>query len=271
MRRLFALGLCSLVLACSNDHGLDVDSGSQSPDTGPIGSEDGGVGVCPPDINPWNPMDPHSLCAPEGRRCTSGGSDVCGSFMSCSCESGHWNCAVAEADPVCWCGRQPAPGDRCSMEGMACGECCPTAGGTGWPAMSCVGGHWAPSACPDIVCPPVEAPSCAVDTHALLGTSCTTTDAECGDPCCGNAVVCQGGTWQPGPEADCFACTSYACGDGLCRADQTCVSDCGPTGTPMPRCAPRDASCHDCSCITTAAGQQCQMIDGHPYVTSFCF
>jgi hypothetical protein len=212
-------------------------------------------------------MDPHSVCSPEGATCTSGGSDQCGSFMSCTCNGGHWNCLVAEADPVCWCGRQPSPGDRCNTEGMTCGECCPTAGGTGWPAMNCVSGHWQPGVCTDLICPPIEIAECPADTHSVLGQACSPEGAQCGDACCDTAIVCEGGTWQNGPVADCFACTSYACGDGLCPSGQTCTSRCGPTDGIEFVCLPRDASCNDCSCIPLDSSQRCEMIDGHPHVS----
>jgi hypothetical protein len=97
-------------------------------------------------------------------------------------------------------------------------------------------------------------------------------NATCGDPCCADSMICNGGTWQRGPEADCFACTEYACGDGQCRADQTCTLSCGPTDGGQFSCVSRDPGCSDCSCIVLTASQRCEMIDGHPHVseTGFC-
>ncbi len=227
--------------------------------------------MCPPDINPWNPTDPHSACSPDGAMCSSGGTDVCGSAMSCRCESGHWNCAVAEPDPVCWCGRQPSAGDRCNMEGASCGECCPTPGGTGWPAMQCVSGHWTAATCPAIECAAV-ARECPADTAILLGTACPTTEgARCGDPCCSDSVTCFDGVWVRGPEADCALCSEYVCGAGHCRADQTCTSRCGPADGIEYFCAPQVSGCNACSCMPPSSISRCEMIDGHPHVSEIGF
>lgn len=266
----FASSLLLLVVGsgCSESHGVP----NTESDSGLIGDAivvlDGGppTGMCPSDINPWNPMDPHSQCTIEGATCTSGSSDACGSFMSCRCETGHWNCAVAEPDPVCWCGRQPAVGDRCSTDGMACGQCCPTPGGNGWPLMTCVAGHWQAAAC-TADCPAPPPFECPADTAPLVGASCWNEGAHCGDACCADSVTCTGGVWIRGPEADCFACTEYACGEGFCRADQTCRSQCGPTDGIEFLCDERDTTCNDCSCIPLTASQRCEMVDGHPHVS----
>jgi hypothetical protein len=270
-----SLSLLSLMASgCWDSHGRETatDAGS-FPDVIVIYDAGPPSGTCPPGINPWDPTSPGSVCSPNGATCTSGGTDSCSSFMSCTCESGHWNCLVAEADPVCWCGRQPSAGDRCNSEGMACGECCPTPGGTGWPAMSCVGGHWEPAPCPAIECPvfPTES-ECPANTHEQIGRSCSAEGASCGDACCDSAIVCEGGTWHAGPVADCFACTSYACGDGACPSNQTCIARCGPADGVDYFCAPREPGCNDCSCIPVEPGQQCEMIDGHPHLSStgFC-
>jgi hypothetical protein len=263
--------LVSLAAGCSDAHVRVGDDAGSVGDAAPL--IDAHVsGECPPGINPWNPSDPASACSPEGATCTSGSGDACGSFMSCTCEMGHWSCAVAEADPVCWCGRQPSEGDRCNTEGMSCGECCPTPGGTGWPAMQCMAGHWTAAACPAVVCPPIETPECPANTRPLIGTACTSEGQFCGDACCSDPITCTAGVWQMGPEADCFACLEYPCGDGACRTDQTCVSRCGPADGIEYVCAARDASCNDCSCIPITSAQRCEMIDGHPHVseTGFC-
>ena len=227
--------------------------------------------ACPTDFNPWDPTDPRSACSPEGSTCSSGGTDPCSSAMSCTCTSGHWNCAIAEADPVCWCGRQPSEGDRCVEEGASCGECCPTPGGTGWPAMQCAGGHWTAAACPPVVCPPLPAPECPAQALTLLGLACSVEGAQCGDPCCSDSTSCHGGVWIRGPEADCALCSEYACGPGLGRADQTCTSRCGPADGIEFVCAPRDPGCSDCSCVPVGPSQRCEMIDGHPNVVDVGF
>jgi hypothetical protein len=259
---LFATLCATSLLGCADAHETGTDSALS--DGGlPI---DGGPGMCPA-----SPVTPNTACSSEGLSCNYGGSDVCGSALSCTCRAGQWQCGIAEADPVCWCGRQPAIGDRCNGSVPSCGECCPTPGGTGWPAMVCVDGHWQPSACPPVVCPtvPVE---CPADTAAALGTACAQPGQTCGDACCDSAIVCEGGVWRPGPVADCFACTQYACGTGACPSSQTCLSRCGPADGIELVCVPRDGTCNDCGCIPLSPTQRCEMIDGHPHVseTGFC-
>jgi len=227
--------------------------------------------MCPPDVNPWNPDHPGNACSPEGATCNGGSSDECGGGLWCTCESGRWNCAVGEPDPVCWCGREPSEGDRCNDDGMTCGECCPTAGGTGWPAMQCVEGHWTSAACPEIVCPAV-AVACPVDTSTVLGRPCAIEEASCGDQCCSNAIVCQGGGWVEGIDADCLTCNSYACGGGLCSDDQYCNSYCGPDDGIDYDCQPLPPTdCHECGCLDLPPGHTCTMIDGHPHVRELGF
>jgi hypothetical protein len=261
--------LPAALLGCADSHGVVTDSGPLADAPFVVDAHVGGM--CPAGINPWNPSDPLSACSPEGSTCTSGSGDACGSFMSCTCEMGRWNCAVAEADPVCWCGRQPSEGDRCNEEGMSCGECCPTPGGTGWPAMQCSGGHWTAAACPATTCPPVMVPECPAATRALIGTACSFEGQDCGDPCCSSSITCSGGTWQVGPEADCFACLEYACGEGACRTDQTCTGRCGPADGVVYTCVDRDPSCDDCSCLPPSSLTTCEMIDGHPHVSEVGF
>jgi hypothetical protein len=227
--------------------------------------------MCPPDIDPWG--SPGTPCTTEGAHCSSGTSDACGSAMSCTCESGHWSCAVAEPDPVCWCGREPAAGDRCNEEGASCGECCPTLGGTGWAAMTCVSGHWQPAACPEIVCAPIVEP-CPADRAEALDTPCSVDGQICGNACCGSAFQCSGGAWVPGPDAacDCDPTSEYACGTGSCRRDQACTSQCGPTDGIQYTCTPQPDGCTSCDCTTVPDGFSCETRDGHVFLTmlSFC-
>lgn len=223
--------------------------------------------MCPSGLNPWDPTDPLRACAREGATCTSG-SDPCGSGMFCTCTSGLWECAVAEPDPVCWCGREPSEGDRCAEEGASCGECCPTPGGTGWPAMQCVGGHWTAAACPAVPCPRLD---CPADTRALLGRSCSSSAEMCGDPCCGSAVTCTEGVWAPGPDAECFACLQYPCGDGFCPDSDICTSRCGPADGIEFVCVPSPSGCADCGCLPLTSDQTCEMIDGHPHLSEVGF
>jgi|JI10StandDraft_1071094.scaffolds.fasta_scaffold180026_1 hypothetical protein len=227
-------------------------------------------GVCPAGLNPWDPSDPLRRCTVEGATCSSGTGDACGGGLFCTCHSGLYDCAVAEPDPVCWCGRQPSEGDRCNEEGASCGECCPTPGGTGWPAMQCVEGHWTSAPCPAIECPVFEI-ECPVDTSTLLGRSCGAEGVTCGDSCCSSAVSCTGGTWVRGPEADCALCSEYACGEGHCRWDQACGSRCGPDDGIQFYCAPLNEGCSDCSCLILDASQRCEMIDGHPHISELGF
>jgi hypothetical protein len=226
--------------------------------------------TCPPGINPWNPDDPANVCSPDGSTCNSGGGSECGGGMWCTCESGRWNCAVAEPDPVCWCGREPEVGDRCNEEGMMCGECCPTAGGTGWDAMTCVDGRWTTAACPEIVCPAV-AVSCPVDTAEVLGRTCSIEGAQCGDQCCSNHIICESGVWVEGIDADCLTCNSYECGGGLCNDEQYCNAFCGPADGIDYDCQPEPEDCDDCSCLGLPPSVSCTMIDGHPHVRELGF
>lgn len=227
--------------------------------------------TCPSGIDPWNPESPLNVCSPDGATCTSGGTDSCGAGMWCTCESGHWTCAIAEPDPVCWCGRQPSEGDRCNEEGASCGECCPTPGGTGWPAMTCEGGHWTAAACPAIECP--SAPiTCPADPAPLVGTACTSEGQSCGHSCCDGAVVCEGGVWRLGPIADCLWCPQYPCGSGACNIEtQYCHSTCGPTDGIEYLCEPIPAGCSSCDCIPLWDTQVCEMVDGHPVVRDLGF
>lgn len=226
--------------------------------------------ACPPDLNPWDPRDPRGACGVEGAECSSGGPDACGSAMFCTCTRGRWSCAVAEPDPVCWCGREPSEGDRCSEEGATCGECCPTPGGTGWAPMQCVGGHWTAAGCPAIVCPPVEASRCPADTAAALGDPCAPEGASCGHACCDDAIVCEGGAWRPGPVADCAYCPAFECGDGACHGAQLCHHGCGPDDGPVFTCDPLPDDCESCDCVPLWGTQRCETIDGHPHVYDLC-
>lgn len=268
---LFSFALSALcVVGCADSHGVPQGDASLLPRDGSIflpdaPLPDAGNRSCPADFNPW---DPNATCSVEGAHCESGGTDVCSSFISCDCRAGRWQCAVAEADPVCWCGRQPNVGDRCSTEGMSCGECCPTPGS--WGALVCVDGHWAASACPPVVCPAILE-ECPVDTASVLGTSCSSEGQQCGDSCCGTPIVCQGGAWRPGPIADCATCNQYACGEGFCRGDQFCGSRCGPTDGIDHYCARSSDGCNDCGCLVLDANQSCTMVDGHPVVAELGF
>ncbi|MCB9596111.1 MAG: hypothetical protein H6719_25540 [Sandaracinaceae bacterium] len=222
--------------------------------------------VCPPDINPWDPADLASVCHVEGSTCSRGGPDQCGSALFCTCESGRYNCAVAEPDPVCWCGREPSVGDRCVEEGTSCGQCCPTADGPNWPAMECVDGHWAPAACPELVCPPIVE-ECPVDTSSVVGGACGIETQVCGNPCCDGAITCSGGVWVPGPFAACACEPSFECGPGTCTAYQACRSRCGPDDGIENHCVPMPDGCRDCSCVPVPDGYTCTMVDGHPHLS----
>ncbi len=224
--------------------------------------------ACPPGIDPW--ASPGTVCSTEGAHCSSGG-DACGSGMWCECSGGHWSCAVAEPDPVCYCGREPAAGDRCNEEGASCGECCPTPGGTGWPAMSCVGGHWQPAACPPVVCPLLPR-ACPVDGPAVIGTPCADEAQICGNACCGTAFQCSGGVWVSGPDADC-ACRpgAFACGVGTCEDYQACTSQCGPTDGIEHTCTLLPDGCTSCDCIAVPAGYSCEMRDGSVFLSMMGF
>ena len=223
--------------------------------------------TCPPGIDPWNPDAPGNACAPDGVSCSSGGTDSCGAGLWCQCSGGRWSCAFAEPDPVCWCGREPSEGDRCNEEGASCGECCPTPGGTGWPAMTCEGGHWAHAACPDVECPPVIAVGeCPVDPEVLLGRDCSSTGLVCGHACCEGEIVCEGGVWVRGLIADCAVCPETECGEGTCRPDQYCHRRCGPDDGTEHVCQPSPEGCTSCDCIPLWGTQTCEMVDGHPVV-----
>lgn len=226
--------------------------------------------TCPEGLNPWDPSDPRNACTREGATCSSGSGDSCGAAMFCTCESGSWSCAVAEPDPVCWCGRQPTEGDRCVEEGASCGECCPTAEGTGWPAMTCEDGHWTAATCPAVECPPV-AFECPVDATALLGTSCVVEGASCGHACCDGSIDCRDGVWQLGAIADCSLCPDFDCGGGECFLGEYCYQRCGPDDGLEHVCAPTPEGCNDCSCIPLWGTQACEMIDGHPHVRELGF
>jgi hypothetical protein len=227
--------------------------------------------MCPPGIDPWNPESPGNVCSGEGTMCTSGGTDSCGSALFCECRSGRWNCLFAEPDPVCWCGRQPTEGDRCSEEGASCGECCPTPGGTGWPAMTCEGGHWTSAACPDIDCAPIGG-TCPADPASLVGTACEIEGQSCDHACCSGAVTCEDGTWVRGPIAACIWCPQYPCGSGACNIDtQYCHQTCGPDDGTVHVCEPAPAGCTSCDCIPLWGTQTCEMVDGHPVVRDLGF
>lgn len=231
-----------------------------------VGTEWRCDGTCPADLNPWDPTDPRNACAVEGAECTSGGTDPCGGATFCSCREGRWQCGVAEPDPVCYCGREPSEGDRCAEEGATCGECCPTPGGTGWAPMACEGGRWTAAACPAIECPPLVI-TCPAQTASALGQPCDLEGSSCGDPCCGDAIVCEGGRWQPGPTLLCAVCQQFPCGAGACHDGQYCHQACGPADGIVHLCEPAPAGCASCECIPLWETQRCEMIDGRPRVT----
>ena len=222
---------------------------------------------CPDGINPWDPEDPASRCAPDGQTCTSGGPDACSSALSCSCEGGRWRCAIAEPDPVCWCGREPSDGDRCTEEGSRCGQCCPTGvGPTSWRAMDCVDGHWQPGLCDDGPCPSVVG-ECPVQTDRVIGTACTVETQICGNPCCGTAIECVGGVWRRGPEAGCACEPQPGCGPGSCTTGQYCRERCGPDDGPEYHCVDLADGCRDCSCTPVPVGFTCTVVGGRPFVS----
>lgn len=217
-------------------------------------------GTCPPDLSPWEP----TACAIEGAECTSGGTDPCGVGMFCTCRAGLWECAVAEPDPVCWCGRAPSEGDRCNEEGATCGECCPEA--SEWSAMTCVGGRWTAAACDAEVCPPVARIPCPANTMSIAGRACEVEGASCGDECCGDLVVCESGTWQPQEGVPCVWCSAWTCGDGSCHDGEYCHETCGPDDGAVHYCEPTPEGCSSCDCLPLWGTQRCEMIDGHPHV-----
>lgn len=221
--------------------------------------------ICPAGINPWDPMDPAGVCRVEGATCTGGSTDPCGSGLFCTCTAGRWSCAVAEPDPACWCGREPEIGGRCNGDVPTCGQCCPTAEGPNWPAVECVDGTWQPAACPEIVCPPVYE-VCPVDTASALGLACPIEGQSCGDPCCGTAIVCGEGRWQPGPDADCACRMGEPCGEGECRDGQYCRESCGPADGIEHHCVALPEDCARCGCLPLEPWQTCAMVDGRPRV-----
>ncbi len=226
---------------------------------------------CPDGIDPWDPSDPASTCSVEGATCTGGSGDACGAGLFCNCEAGRWNCAVAEPDPVCWCGREPSEGDRCNEDGAFCGGCCPTVDGPDWPAMVCVDGYWTYAECPDVECPPVLA-YCPTDTAAVVGTTCALDGQTCGNPCCDTAITCSAGLWERGPFAACACEPGFACGSGTCPSRQGCDVRCGPDDGLEHWCIGLPEGCGDCGCVPLEAWQTCEMIDGHPHVSDggFC-
>jgi len=137
--------------------------------------------------------------------------------------------------------------------------------------MECVGGHWTTAACPEIVCPPVT-PECPVDTAASIGSPCGFDGQVCGNACCGSAITCTGGVWQPGPDAACACEPGFECGWGSCTSGQLCDSRCGPDDGIDFHCIALPEGCADCGCIPLAERQSCEMIDGHPHVSDggFC-
>lgn len=225
-------------------------------------------GGCPDGINPRDRDAPGSACTNEGATCSEG--TQCGSAMFCTCEEGSWDCAVAEPDPVCWCGREPEVGDACTGEVERCGECCPTAGGNVWSPMSCVDGSWQPAECEEIVCPELLL-ECPVELEPLLGTACTHEAQSCGDACCGS-VQCNDGVWERGPELGCACFPPPPCGSGSCTLQQSCNTRCGPDDGLEFRCVALPSGCNDCECMPLQPGQSCAMVDGAVHVTEneFC-
>ncbi|MBX3276120.1 MAG: hypothetical protein KF729_38060 [Sandaracinaceae bacterium] len=221
--------------------------------------------ICPDGINPWDPMDPASVCRVEGATCTGGSTDSCGPGLFCTCTSGRWDCAVAHPDPACWCEREPSVGSRCNGSVPTCGQCCPTADGPNWPALECVDGVWQPAACPEIVCPPVYE-ECPVVTGAAVGRACPIEGQSCGDACCGTAIFCDAGRWNRGPEADCACHPGVRCGAGECRAGQYCREQCGPDDGIEHRCVALPADCTSCACLPLEPWQRCEMVGGVPHV-----
>lgn len=221
-------------------------------------------GECPSGIDPYDPSAPGSACSTEGRMCSS--SEECGSAISCTCESGGWNCAFAHPDPACVCEREPTVGGPCRLEeGESCGECCPTSRGTGWAPMTCEDGHWAPADCIDLVCP-MPLGECPTDTSTWVGESCGIAGQTCGNACCGDGIECRDGRWERGPDADCLCDPSFTCGTGGCHGGQYCDVYPGPDDGGVYGCIPLSEGCTDCSCISLRPEQMCMMVDGNPYV-----
>jgi len=224
---------------------------------------------CPAGIEPWNPDSPGNACAPEGRECASGGS-VCGAGMFCQCASGRWSCAVAEPDPACYCGREPAEGSPCVEEGMLCGSCCPTPGSPAFGPFTCVGGRWTINDCP-AECPPIAEPPCPADRP--LGLACPLEGQLCGNPCC-DAIQCTAGVWGPGPEVGCACDPSsvFTCGTGSCTADRACASHCGPADGIEHSCLALPTGCHSCDCAPVDPGVICEEREGHVFLreAGFC-
>lgn len=219
-------------------------------------------GGCPAGIDARDPDAPGSACSTEGATCSEG--TQCGSAMFCTCESGRWNCGVAEPDPVCWCGREPEVGDACNGEAPECGQCCPTAEGPNWPPMSCVDGAWQPTACEEIACPEVLL-ECPVDIESVLGTACVHDAQSCGNPCCGS-IQCNGGIWERGPLLGCACELAPACGSGSCTAQQSCNVRCGPDDGSEYYCRQLPEGCDSCECAPLLPGQTCEMIEGRVHV-----
>jgi len=227
--------------------------------------------MCPSGINPWDPSDAGNACLFEGATCTGGAGDSCGAGLSCRCTSNRWVCAVAEPDPVCWCGREPREGDDCNGDAATCGQCCPTADGPNWPAMECVDGSWRYAACPDIECPPVYE-ECPVDTASEIGRTCTIDRQLCGNPCCSTAITCNEGRWEAGPFAACACEPAHPCGDGTCTSRQYCRQRCGPADGLQHHCVAAPEGCDTCACLPLDDSQVCEMVDGRPMVrmAGFC-
>jgi hypothetical protein len=176
-------------------------------------------------------------------------------FVICVADCG----SDAGAGPICVAGAWTCPPGTRNLA-----ECPPTCHGPPPPGCVCRGTSWS--------CPAPQT-DCPVDTMGSIGSACATEGAECGNPCCSDAIECRGGVWAPGPVADCDSCVEHACGDGRCRADQTCVSSCNIAGGTSFVCRARDAGCNDCSCIVLTEDERCEMIDGFPQVTeqNVCF
>ncbi|MBX7193536.1 MAG: hypothetical protein K1X94_15885 [Sandaracinaceae bacterium] len=221
---------------------------------------------CPSGLDPWNPESAVNACSFEGASCASG--SVCGAALSCVCMGSRWRCAVAEPDPACWCGREPAEGSPCSEEGASCGACCPTPGVPAYGPFTCLDGHWRGLDCPAIECPPLACPA-----ERPIGGRCDTPGQTCGNACCDAQTCGPDGTWMPGPLADCDCdpASLYACGAGTCTSDTSCTSYCGPTDGLEHRCDPLPGTCASCDCLALPPGQSCTMLDGHVFVRESMF
>ena len=224
----------------------------------PLGSFDALSCDCPDDLD--------SACTVEDATCSEG--TQCGSAMFCSCESGAWICAIAEPDPVCTCEAEPSVGDPCVGAAVTCGSCCATLDGPHWAAMDCVEGRWQPAECEGVVCPPLPL-ECLADIDSLLGTECGHEGQSCGNECCGSAV-CNGGTWEAGPDLDPGCECPGECGPGSCASDQSCNERCDSDGEPEFHCVPLGA-CDSCECVTLELGQSCEMMDGRVHIIEDAF